>query len=98
MQEELNTRLFSYDELVNYSYIKLLTFSESLQELIDELEDIRLDLECEEHNTPEEIEDLVFIDSQLRYIYHNLNTSIEALVSHEAKVFCNMNDSLICLN
>lgn len=98
MNEELNCRLFSFDELVNYSYIKLLTFSEGLQELIDELEDVRLDLECEEYNTPEEIQDLVFIDTQLRYIYNNLYTSIDALKHHEAKSFCKIQDSLICLN
>lgn len=98
MKEELNTRLFSFDELVNYSYIKLLTFTSGLQELIDELEDVRLDLECEEYNTPEEIEDLVFIDTQLRYVYHNLNVAIDALAHHETKSFCTIHDSLICLN
>ena len=32
MNEELNTRLFSFDELVNKTYINLLNFSQNLQE------------------------------------------------------------------
>lgn len=98
MDEELNTRLFSFDELIKKSYIGLLEFTQGLQELIDEFEDMRLELESEEQNTPEEIQDLVFIDSQLRYVYHNLNVGIDALAHHEAKSFCVVNESLICLN
>jgi hypothetical protein len=98
MNEEVNSKLFTFDELMKYSYIRLLDFSRGLQELIEELEDIRLDLECEEYNTPDEINDLVFIDTQLRFIYSNFNTSIHALKYHEAKSFCMVNDSLICLN
>jgi hypothetical protein len=98
MNEELNTRLFSFDELVNKSYINLLYFSQNLQESVEEFEDIRLDLECEDYNTPEEIQELVFIDTQLRYVYQNLKISIDALAHHEAKSFCRIKDSLICLN
>lgn len=98
MNEELNTRLFSFDELVNKTYINLLNFSQNLQELVEEFEDIKLDLECEDYNTPEEIQELAFIDTQLRYVYQNLKISIDALAHHEAKSFFRIQESLICLN
>ncbi len=95
---DINNRLFSFDELVNYNYLKLFDYSQGLKELLDELEDIKLDIEVEENTTEKEVEDLEFIKLQISYITINLKTTIEVLEYLEAKSFVFIYNSQCSLN
>lgn len=100
MSEEVNTKLYSLEELKQLEYGKLLVFSNNLNNIIEEFENIRFGIEIDNDDfSEEEISDLAFIDAQLRYLYQNYNNSLIAMEYHEDKIFCLKTDLLdICLN
>lgn len=101
MSEEINTKLYSFNELKEFSYGKLLLFNSDLVGVIDELEFMKIDIESilNDELTDKDIADLAFIDGQLRYLYKNYYTSIDALVYQESKVFLkDLAPNQICLN